>query len=389
MEEHQVIEELDNSKKLLDFIQVFMENYRRLEAKLPYHINLIDELRASENAHSRILTKLLHQKTPSGKFEIFESFIQYIQEKRLVPISFKEIQVKNPVITQEKERIDLWIQDDDYAIVIENKIHWAKDMDEQLSRYINISKQRYKDEQIYVIYLSPTYDKKPEEQTWGEYKDKFEARYLHLSFREDILRWIIDKLLPNVRLKDKFLSSALEQYIDHLQGKFSLRNINNEINMELQEWIKQEWKLDDKTSQEVVTELLAKKEIINNINVQIDSLIHDFGKTKFQELKTRLKSKYPNYQSEADETSAWVTMQVKGIKVRVRIWSSEMLCFAIEGELAKLPPEALNEVSRLVPGKDRGFENDYRYGHNLPRDAYDELYVKMLEIIEVLKGWGN
>ena len=186
--------ELDNTKELLRFIPAFMENHRKAEAKLPYHINLIDELRADENAHSRILAKLLQQKTPYGKFEILESLIRYIKEKS---VSFGNIRIENPAITQETERIDLWVKDKNYAIIVENKVHWASDQWEQLSRYIDRTKESgFKEEQIYVVYLSPTYDKLPDDQTWGGYREKFADRFINLSFRDDILTWLSERVLP-------------------------------------------------------------------------------------------------------------------------------------------------------------------------------------------------
>ena len=42
--------------------------------KLPYHFNLIDELHANENAHTRILLKLLSYNI-SGEYVFFKSFI--------------------------------------------------------------------------------------------------------------------------------------------------------------------------------------------------------------------------------------------------------------------------------------------------------------------------
>jgi hypothetical protein len=38
----------------LAFVSEFMKIHKKTEAKLPYHINVIDELHANENAHSRI-----------------------------------------------------------------------------------------------------------------------------------------------------------------------------------------------------------------------------------------------------------------------------------------------------------------------------------------------
>ena len=69
------INRFNNSNELtLPFITL----YRKLKAEQPYHINVIDLLRANENAHSRILVHLLKQNV-NKKYEILESFIQSSQ----------------------------------------------------------------------------------------------------------------------------------------------------------------------------------------------------------------------------------------------------------------------------------------------------------------------
>ena len=48
-------------KKLLNFSREFHKRYMEEKLKLPYHINVIDELHINENGHSRILLKLLQE----------------------------------------------------------------------------------------------------------------------------------------------------------------------------------------------------------------------------------------------------------------------------------------------------------------------------------------
>jgi len=279
-------------------LQEFKTIYDGENGKLPYHINLIDELHANENAHSRILEKLLNQKTHNGKFEILESFIDYLKEKG--GDSFNTISIENPQITQEKERIDLWIRDENYAIIIENKIHWASDQEAQIERYIETTKNyNYKEKQIFVIYLPPTYEKEPENQSWGKYlnSDIRNERYLTLSFRIDILLWLKEKVLPNTKIKEVYLRSAIEQYIDHLEGIFSLRTINNKMNMELQEFLKKELKLglQVKDADKDIKTLLAKKEELQNAIGQIDFLEKEVKLTCLQAWEEQLKKEFSDY----------------------------------------------------------------------------------------------
>jgi len=295
-----------NFLTLLNFLAKFKIVYDREEKKLPYHINLIDELRANENAHSRILEKLLQQQEPTNKkYEILESFLQFILEKYCDKQEFHKIEIKKPQITQEKKRIDLWIRDNNnYAIVIENKVHNALDQNDgkivkggQLERYIDITKEHnFKEEQIYVLYLPPTYEKEPSKDSWGKYYEGeiHKKRYLNLSFRDDILPWMKNHVLPNIRLKDKYLSSAIEQYIDHLEGKFSLRTINNTMNMELQEFIENELGLNGIEPDKALKIVLNKKVEMQNAINQLNELEKKINLAHFQKWENQLKIDFHN-----------------------------------------------------------------------------------------------
>ncbi len=280
---NELIDEIKNHLQgLLLFLNDFNEIYIKEEEKLPYHINLIDELHASENAHSRILGKLLKQQEPINKrFEILDSFIKYIVEKNSTYEDFGKIKIYNPKITQEKSRIDLWIRDNDYAIIFENKVGWAGDQLCQLERYIDVTKEyNFKEEQIFVLYLPPTYEKEPDEQTWGKYyeQDIYNKRYLNLSFKDDILPWLKNDVLPSIRKSDNFLSSSIEQYIDHLEGMFSLREINKNMNKELQNFIKEKLGINEVVPEVALKIATDKREEMENVITQLEFIQEEIQK---------------------------------------------------------------------------------------------------------------
>ena len=286
---NELIDEIKNHlQELLLFLNDFNEIYKKEEEKLPYHINLIDELHASENAHSRILVKLLQQQEPINKrFEILDSFLKYIVQKYSTYEDFGKIKIYKPEITQEKRRIDLWIRDNNYAIVFENKVGWAGDQMSQLERYIDVTKEyNFKEEQIFVLYLPPTYEKEPDEQTWGKYygQEIYNKRYLNLSFKDDILPWLKNNVLPSIRKSDYFLSSSIEQYIDHLEGMFSLREINKNMNMELQNFIKAKLGINDVEPEIALKIVSDKREEMENAITQLEFIQ--------EEIQTELNDKY-------------------------------------------------------------------------------------------------
>lgn len=298
-----VVKQIDNMRTVFEFFDGFGEIYRREKKRLPYHINIIDELRADENAHSRILAKfLMHRDFTNNEYDILKSFMGFVVEN-CNKKDFKNIEVQWPTFTVEKERIDLWIRDRNYAIIFENKVQNAGDQYKQLERYIDTTKDYgFNEDDIYVLYLPPTYEKEPEQQSWGKYykTDIYRKRYLNLSFRDDILPWLKNSVLPNARIKDRLLLSSLEQYIDHLEGKFSLRTINNKMNMKLQEFIKEELEITNAEPEYSLTKVVEKKEEINNALNQLNQLEHSIKIGHFKKWEKWLEDKYKGFDIVSD-----------------------------------------------------------------------------------------
>lgn len=201
--------------KQLDQVERSILAFDEYQQNSPYHLNIIEELHVNENAHSRILSKLFQYKNTNGEYVILKSFIEYITINNKDK-AFDKIEIKTPKITQEEERIDIWIQDENYAIIIENKVYEAGDKDAQLSRYIDKTKRHYTEEQIFVIYM-PSVVRDASDQTWGEYKENFATRFAVFSFCDDVISWLNRDVLPNLTIKEVYLKSAIEQYIDYLE----------------------------------------------------------------------------------------------------------------------------------------------------------------------------
>lgn len=246
-------------RRLLDVADAVRQRSERIRTSMPYYINVIDELYINENGHSRILTKLLQYRNCKGEYEILQSFLDFVKSLNISD-EFADIRIQAPTITQEKERIDLWVRDEGYALIFENKVYNAADQEAQLCRYIEkTAKMGYRAEQIYVFYL-PQYQHNPDQQTWGNTKneEQFKSRFAILSFREYILPWLKTEVLPNIRQRDHLLLSALAQYVDYLEGLFKLREIDKPYNMELQDIITKQLGLTPDTSPREQLEVLDK-----------------------------------------------------------------------------------------------------------------------------------
>lgn len=305
-------------KELLDSFQVSLERERLF---LPYHINVIDELHINENAHSRILLKLLQYKNRDGEYEILKSLIEYIVKKPRYD-QFARIYLREPVITQEKSRIDLWIRDEStgYSIIFENKVYNAKDQETQLSRYIEITRDiGFKEENIFIIYLS-SFGQEPEDYSWGNYKSTFENRYINLSFKNDIHTWLNEEVLLKVHPTDIYLISALNQYIDYLEGYFQLRKIDDKMNKNLDNLISEHFGLDKfNEHKERIKVLQEKKSEMQELIKHMDSFKDRLNQQIFEEWKKKIEDKFSNFAFEEQNRGIAVCLPLEGKEFLVRI----------------------------------------------------------------------
>ena len=208
-----------------------------------YHANVIEELHANENAHSRLLRMFLQYDKGRKEFTVFKSFLS-IPKIRSVMSS---VEMNNPEFFNEKGRIDLLVKDNQYAIIIENKICGAQDQDKQLERYIQYMKGKgINDGNIYVIYLTMSGEKSVSNNSLTEVAKKIlgfneekneTGRFIPLNYRYDILPWLEGQVLPNCCIKEDLLISGLKQYIDYLKNLTGVEtdyNQNRKIMCEIQ-----------------------------------------------------------------------------------------------------------------------------------------------------------
>ena len=153
----QLLEKIDSEsaralKSCMELTDVFTEKLIEEKRKLPYHINIIDELSANENANSRILSALL-QYTNNGEYVLLKSFVKNV-------LSDFDIEVDRPYITAENLRIDLLVREnrecEKYAIIFENKIYNATQQKNQLARYIiKLRDEGFCDKEKYAVFMPP------------------------------------------------------------------------------------------------------------------------------------------------------------------------------------------------------------------------------------------
>lgn len=254
----------DELKLLLKLIDEFNEQYKEEQEKAPYNLCLLDLCGANENAHTKILVQLLKYKA-NEEYPFFESLLERWFRNINLKFNCQELE-----LFFNKNFIDGLIKDNQKAIIIENKIHYAQDQDKQIQRYVEKVKEYGIDlENIYVVYLTRYGDKKVSGDSCSEELKKELGAFVESNYCYDILPWLKEDVLPNCKLKDDNLVSALKQYINHLDGMFGQRSSNG-MDEKLKEWLKQE--LQFAQTPEKYHELDAKIDIIDKIRTSLDSI---------------------------------------------------------------------------------------------------------------------
>lgn len=378
------IETIDSVFKLeKSVLKLFIDEQK----KLPYHINILDILWANENAHSRIFSELIKQNS-DGKFEILQSFFEFLREKKT---NFNPV-ISLPQITSEKDRIDLLVLERDYAIIIENKIHNAVDQKGQIARYIEIVRNRgIKDENIFLIYLTSDGSKTVSEQSWiieeNNFQDRFQDRFFEISFKHDILPWLKIFVLPNCKIKDVYLKSTIEQYIDYLEGFFNIRKINDDMNNEIEKFIITELNLNS-TPEQNYLKVSKKIEDFSKTQNQLDNIKNRFQYECFTKWLEKIKIDFPELSRVEDfENSSYpkvgVLISYKDftISLVIEIGGNEIYYGAsIHGTSEIIEVELTDVLKDILIGFKR---NQWWYGwkYTSIENAYSELKVLIQDVL--------
>ena len=291
---------------LLSLVNKYINFKNKIQKSYPYHVNPIEELHANENANSRILCALLRYQV-DGEFKILKSFIN-----RFIPeIEFK-ISSK-PVIEPEQYRIDISVRDKEngYALIFENKIHDAVLQKNQLATYIKRLKEKedFDYNQIYVVFLTSSNSYETNDCCWYEHeeccdkcngecslkvipklREEFEknGRYKKVTFRNDILPWLNEDVLPNLLYKERLLQASVILYTDYLKGLFNLRKENN-MAEELENYIVNSLELTEKNLPEKMSIIKQKIEDIDELKKQMENIYNNYSKERFYAVEQKFK----------------------------------------------------------------------------------------------------
>lgn len=252
-----------------------------------YNANIITELHANENAHSRILRMFLQYDDGKKEYPILGKFLDIPKVKQV----FGNKEFKSPVFTNERERIDVLIEEPrSFAIIVENKIKGATDQERQLERYIeSVNAHGVPYDNIYAIYLTDNGEKIVDEcSLTKKAKKKLNyngsadmGRFIPLNYRYDILPWLEKEVLPNCAYKEELLISALKQYIDYLKNIFWIIE-NEEEKILIMEKLKEELGINSNDFAKSIEELEHLKSSVDNLkNKLIGNLLLEYVEKPF------------------------------------------------------------------------------------------------------------
>lgn len=273
-------------KKVIRLSETYYNKYQEENEKLPYYINIIDEIGANENDHTRLLVKLFNYKDKNGIRIIIKSFLNFFN------ININHIEITNEShfnMTCKVEGRNRYADISFYqktadnksiGVIIENKINGAEDQEDQVDDYITdlIMNKHINAENIYIFYLIDQIDKnnpkhKPLLKTNDDYNEgkELEKNYRLITYKNHILPWLKEKLLPSIVYKEKYLIDNINVYISYLNNRYGM--------------------IDDKTKLQL--NLLYNTSQIKDLDIiylfrldsYIDKLFQDFLKENFSEFQ--------------------------------------------------------------------------------------------------------
>ena len=293
---------MERTLELLQIAHKISNLFQEEMDKLPYGANVIDELHAGENAHSRILRMLL-QYSGGGKYPVYSSFINLLKSN--CQEMSDAISCYRPEFVNEEGRIDLLIKEytvkNRFAIIVENKVCGATDQDEQIQRYIEkVEQNNVPSDRIFVVYLTKNGEKDVSDFSLTDSaKEKLgitnesEGRFIRLNYKYHVLPWLQNDVMPNVAMKEDILISSIRLYIDYLKGICGEREYERPIYKKITYKMKE--MLNIKSISECVTAYKEVESLHENMTkMLVDEALNVMEERFYNPMEVFFKKNYPH-----------------------------------------------------------------------------------------------
>ena len=220
----------------MDYKEFSQELKKEFEAfkppQTPVQFNVLDEMHANENAHSRILARLLQEKPVCRSF--FEYLSEIVGRDLVHQGGEKDVDFS---VTCCSEYIDVRVEYGKNVIIIENKVNDAIDQDKQIDRYVRKEMTRHQPDEIYVVYLTRDGEKKVSSYSFSDTKDVLgfksdedHGRFIALNYKHHIVEWLSRRLTFSIEDLETqhYLRSGIQQYLHYLHGPELLNDRKDE-----------------------------------------------------------------------------------------------------------------------------------------------------------------
>lgn len=348
-------EQLKKYLSLLDISDELTRIRNKPEYKKPYTINVFEWYNSYEPTTSRAIAEILKFRDNNGAYPLFKLFV----EKFLVEKGFDPNWINNPIITAEKDRMDICIRDDNYAIIFENKVKGAVYQPNQLARYINklnnIPNKQYGEKNIFIV-LMPVchndeyinkiiprsvwrlpnseqqcvtkdnlcwcdYNKSDWKEQWDieycksciqTFKEKYEPHTIVLQ--HELSEWLITDCLKSVPIGETILSSFIIQFADFLNLQYGTRE-NQKFKDEMEKYLKEKLFNNDRSNIDNWNDINDKLKEIKNLEDTIGLLLKSISSDVIVDWFNELHERWGCYglilKEEANEKSFGI--EIKGI----------------------------------------------------------------------------
>lgn len=328
--------EIANSDRLLELaseLQNFIDNS---PYKPAYNGSILDIIGGiSETLTSQVISNILKYQDEDKRYSLLKSFINRFLRK--------DIEIVNPEVTAEKERLDVAVKDTNYSIVIENKLRDAPFQRNQLARYIARLKSKYDEENIYLVIL-PQFSDTPirtsagrlpfdwynnnedrkcatgrfecwcdfpkmvlerEQMDWCLKCDKNileRIRKNTVKLHDDFSEWLIEESM-SLPQKQWPLKSCMLQFAYYLKGLYNTR-FSNKLNMAIIEFLREKVLPNGSSMDkwEAIDETISE---LDRLKKSIEGLRREVAISFIKEWEKSLKKDFPNLVSNTDKNGEY------------------------------------------------------------------------------------
>ena len=211
---------------------------KKINKKIVPPYNVFSMWNMSENDHTKILLALMRYKESNNSYPLIYSFLERFAKGCITNDNFENTEIEFnasfgvKLVSESKEtketksNIDGLITfknsyDENWAVIIENKIYDACDQKNQIRRYIQaMTEQGIDKEKILVFYITSDGNKVVEEKSYKKDQEIEEYNignnFVELNYKNDITAWLKEKVL-DARKYPEALTSVVRAYVESLE----------------------------------------------------------------------------------------------------------------------------------------------------------------------------